>query len=107
MDTLMKKNQLLEEDIMKNSIVIELIVSNENKNLINVFMDYALNFITFGKGTWSLAAFTQNKIYDLLSFNTQGQTLSKNKVNLSKVQLEKEQLMKRVFGFSSQKEKEL
>ena len=54
----MKKNQLLEEDIMKNSIVIELIVSNENKNLINVFMDYALNFITFGKGTWSLAAFT-------------------------------------------------
>ena len=86
---------------MKNSIVIDLVVSNESRKLISVFMDYALRFIIFGKGTWSLAAFTEHKCYDLLSFNTQGQTVSKNKINLSKVQLEKEQLMKRVFGFSS------
>ena len=97
----MKNNQMENEDIMKNSIIIELIVSNESKNIIPIFMNYALNFLTFGKGTWSLAAFTEHKFYDLLSFNTQGQIMTKGKVNLSKVQLEKEQLMKRVFGFSS------
>jgi hypothetical protein len=63
--------------------------------------------LILGKGTWSLAALTNKKRYDLLSLDTEGSLLWKSKASLSKVQLEREQLMRRVFGFSAEKEKDL
>lgn len=63
--------------------------------------------LTYGKGTWSLAALTTNKRYDLLSLDPQSSIIWKSKNPLSKVQLDKEKLMKRVFGFSCEKEKDI
>ena len=70
-------------------------------------MEYALPFLKFGKGVWSVAAITANKRYDLLSLDSEGCALWKGKTALSKVQLEREPLMRRVFGFGAEKEKAL
>jgi hypothetical protein len=63
--------------------------------------------LKIGKGIWSVAAITTNKRYDLLSLDSEGSPLWKGKTPLSKVQLERENLLRRVFGFSIEKEKEI
>jgi hypothetical protein len=66
-----------------------------------------LALLSLGKGNWSLAAFTAHYCYDLLSLDCQGILLSKERPSLSRAQLFKEQLMRRVFGFAGEKEKDL
>jgi len=70
-----------------------------------ILIDYALPFLRYGKGTWSLTALSTNKRYDLLSLDTEGTTLWKGKTVPSKLQLEREKLLRRVFGFAAEKEK--
>lgn len=83
---------------------IELWCTGE-ESLSSVLISYALPFLKSGKGTWSLAALTSNKRFDLLSLDPEGSTLWKGKAPLSKVQLEREQLLRRIFGFAGEKEK--
>lgn len=74
---------------------------------MSTLTDYALPLLKYGKGTWSVAALTANKRFDLLSLDVQGSNLWKSKNPLSKVQLEREQLLRRVFGFSGEKENDI
>lgn len=105
--TVMGKRDFLKQGTCR-SMVIEIWLAEETEALVDVLMDYALPFLNFGKGVWSLAALTTDRRFDLLSLDTEGTMLNnKNKDALSKVQLEKEKLMKRVFGFSAEKEREL
>lgn len=56
--------------------------------LVDFLIGYSLPFLAYGKGTWSLAALTSNKRFDLLSLDDhQGSTLWKSKNPLLKVQL--------------------
>lgn len=52
-------------------------------------MDYSLPLLAYGKGSWSLAALTSNRKFDLLSLDAQGSVLWKSQTPLAKVLLEK------------------
>jgi hypothetical protein len=86
----------------RKSILVEIWCIGETSHS-TVLIDYALSFLKYGKGTWSLAALTSNKRYDLLSLESEGTTLWKGKTLPSKLQLEREQLLRRVFGFAAEK----
>ena len=58
-------------------------------SLVSTLTDYAIPFLKHGKGTWSMAALTNYKKYDLLSLDVQESNIWQNQQPLSKVQLER------------------
>ena len=65
----MSKYHMLEDNIIRSSIVVELFVSKRVSTLVDILIEIASYFIVFGKANWSLAAISPKKYYDLLSLN--------------------------------------
>ena len=84
-------------------MIVEINCLSKENVFSGALIKYGLSLLKFGKCTWSVAAITSNKMFDLLSLETEGSLLWKSKTPLSKVHLEKESIMKRIFGFSIEK----
>jgi len=82
-------------------IKVEVNIFTYETNFTNLLIRYGLPLLKFGKTAWSVAGLSSNKRYDLLSLDCEGSPLWKAKQPLSKIQLEREQLLKRVLGFAS------